>query len=244
MNKISMCTICVVVLLLGCSSQEEKFVANIKEQEATLVKVREIVRVNPKDKRVDKMLEDVSDLETQLLNLKIKYNNCSQRGFDDIYRNFLSDNVKYLIKLYDADSPENLLELYKKYGEDSRKMTDVEKMVPICLKHYGEVVVVRSEYVIENKNLDELNAKLKIKFKEKSGQDFNSQWVKKVSQEYVSNHVKAWDEMNEREKAMWAKDDKEVVRCIDATLSDNQQSENIPNIISDTASLCRKGLAR
>lgn len=123
-------------------------------------------------------------------------------------------------------------------------MADVEKMVTICLKNYGGVVVVRSEYVIENKNLDELNAKLKIKFKEKSGQDFNSQWAQQVSQEYVSNHVKTWDEMNEREKVMWAQDDKEVVRCIDATLSDNQQSENITNIISDMASLCRKGLAR
>lgn len=233
MTKISMCMASVVALLIGCSSPEEEFVSNVKEQEAILVKINEIVQVNPNDERVEKMLRDVSKLEMESVYIKMQYGGCSQRTFDYFYRNSLSNNIDYKIKLHGSDSPENLLEIYKKYGTSYYQMDKVD-----CLEH------VRPEYLMAKKDLDGINIKLKEKFKKESGQDFDEQWKIKVSKDYVSNRVKTWDELNGREKSLWAQDDTDVARCIDTALSANQQAENIPNIISDTASLCRKGLGR
>lgn len=247
-------------LLAACTNTE----GNIESAKEKIEKARLVMKKNPLDGEVGKLLSDAAELieglkaeplyfrggkvcsqmqlpfDAENLNLRIK-TVTYEVDFANAEKEFSKYSVENNLNVMDSNNYLYLYSVYKKHEDDARMMVSGEVVAKEC-QGVGANIAYKDEYAISLKEHEEVSNKIAAHYEKKTGLKFSDTVATQEHYQSESRRKQNWDAMSPAERDEAASGRKEVRKCLDAALINNKSATKIANVVSEAATLCRDGL--
>lgn len=241
----------IILALVGCTKPEQKAIINIAEQQALINEAKAIVPNNGTNEKIYAILSKIDHLDYELI-IKIDLfhiiemdgSTCSQLRYDHENIKLQINTIKYRIELAGEGASNGLINYYKNHKLDDSSLSEIDKYVVACKKNNSANIIIKPIYISSLKEHEEVNKILKLRYKHEKGVEFIDAWneIMKLDNEFYRRQN--WDRLSPQEKSEASGHNDEVNNCLNAALSSNKDTENIPNIVRDATVLCKKGLGQ
>lgn len=242
-------TFAIMLMLEGCTKPEQKAAINIAEQQTLIDTAKSIDPGN--SEKISEILGKLIDLNNQLIidiNLfdiiNTTGNSCSQLNYDKINIDLQIETIKFRRELAEKDSSHGLINYYKNHKNDTSQLNKIDEQIIACGKNSNFKLIKKDSYNISLKEHEDINKGLKSRYKQENDVDFDVAYMEILELDSEFFRKQSWDKLSQEEKNQVSGNNNQVENCLSATLNSNSDAEKIPNIVKDTAALCKQGLGK